>query len=431
MKDTPENVLLFALSNGMINESVIELAKEEMEKRELEKYLSLHPYSIFQNTDGYWQTYLPDKVRKRKAIRRRKLDDLHMEIVSFWKKENGEEDTITIDTTLRELYYFWIEHKMKRTQSSTSIKRLENDWKKYYLPETDFIDSPIFKKKKTELEDWTYEMIQKHHMTKQQYYNMSTIIRQALQYVADEDEDWTFYNINKFKRFTIPPNTFFPPKEVISENEVYSKEECILLKKAIEEMIEEKPNNTLLYAMKLWFYLGLRVGELCALKFSDFDFKAGYVTIHRQLTADYNLADVTSFKKNGDSIKNHAKCHKTRKISLAHGVEALIEQIKVANLNNGENNDGFVFPRNGSYNHKQNFERTIKRCCKRAGIPYKSGHKIRKTVESSLIESGMNPKVVSEMMGHDLSTEFHSYFFTRKQSSELRDEVSKSLPFNT
>ena len=62
MRHTDE-LLKFALENGMINLGTIQ---EKMEMNERKKYLNMHPYSVWEGKDGKWYTYLPDDEKGRK-----------------------------------------------------------------------------------------------------------------------------------------------------------------------------------------------------------------------------------------------------------------------------------------------------------------------------------------------------------------------------
>lgn len=62
------------LKNGILDETVICKIKE-MENQE---YLKKHRYKIYQNKDGRWVTYLPD----RKRIQRKDRAELEKLIVS-------------------------------------------------------------------------------------------------------------------------------------------------------------------------------------------------------------------------------------------------------------------------------------------------------------------------------------------------------------
>lgn len=424
---TDNEMLKYAIDNGMIDYDTI---RKKVEMNERTKYLGMHPYEIFFSKDGLWHTYFPDEKKGRIPRKRKNKEDLINAIVEFWKEKDKSviRDPINEKTTLQELFPIWLKFKSIHTTSTTAIKRIINDWNKYYTPETEFINEPIFIKTKTELETWAYEMINKHKMTKKQYYNMSLIIRQSLDYVADEDECWTFYQVNKFRKFKVDRRMFRPETRKCSEEEIYNYQETDKIKNVLEST--NCSNNILDKAVYLWFYLGLRVAELAALKFEDFDFDRNIVHIHRQIVRDYlpDENNITLMKFNGFKVVEYTKGHDEREVIVVDSAKEIIEQVKMLNLLNGESNNGFVFSKNGNFILPQNFEDAIKRITRKAEVTYKSGHKIRKTYISMLIEAGINAKTVALMAGqHDIKTTFDSYTFNPNPRNEIKKAFEKAL----
>lgn len=424
---TDNEMLKYAVENGMIDYDTI---RKQVEMNERTKYLGMHPYEIFFSKDGLWHTYFPDEKKGRVPRKRKNKDDLINAIVEFWKNKEKSvaRDPINEKTTLQELFPIWLKFKSIHTTSTTAIKRIINDWNKYYKSEIEFISEPIFAKTKTELETWAYGMINKHKMTKKQYYNMSLIIRQSLDYVADEDERWTFYQVNKFRKFKVDRRMFRPETRKCGEEEIYNYQETYKIKNVLETT--NCSDNILNQAVYLWFYLGLRVAELAALKFEDFDFDRNIVHIHRQIVRDYvsDKNDITVMKFNGFKVVEYTKGHDERDVIIVDSAKEILEQVKILKLLNGEATNGFVFSKNGNFILLQNFEDAIKRVTRKAGVTYKSGHKIRKTYISMLIEAGINAKTVASMAGqHDIKTTFDSYTFNPNPRNEIKKACEKAL----
>lgn len=64
------------------------------------------------------------------------------------------------------------------------IKRIDSDWRKYYAKDP-IADIPLVKPTAGYLKDWCLKSIKKRNLTKTQFYNMSIILRQGLQYAYD------------------------------------------------------------------------------------------------------------------------------------------------------------------------------------------------------------------------------------------------------
>ena len=79
-----------------------------------------------------------------------------------------------------------MKYKELETTASTYIRRIDVDWKKYYLADP-IIDMDITKFTKASLREWALIQIREKEMTKKQYYNMALIIRHILEYAVDQE----------------------------------------------------------------------------------------------------------------------------------------------------------------------------------------------------------------------------------------------------
>lgn len=64
---------------------IIELSyvKELKKMAERKIYLNKHPYKIGQGKDGYWRTYLPDKEKGRKMIKKNTKKEVEDIVVQY------------------------------------------------------------------------------------------------------------------------------------------------------------------------------------------------------------------------------------------------------------------------------------------------------------------------------------------------------------
>ena len=62
-------------------------------------------------------------------------------------------------------------------------------------------------------------------------------------------------------------------------------------------------------------------------------------------------------------------------------------------------------------------EKKLKEVCDKAGIEYKGVHALRHTFASQLIDSGVAPKVVSDLLGHsNVAFTLNRYVHTNEDS---------------
>ena len=181
LPSTEKELLDFALKCGMID---LDDVQNQMTKKHKEKLLKQHSFEIWKGSDNRWKTYIPNNTKKsgRKLIVKTHYEDLENFLVSFYEDQSEAKQIEKI--SLKELYPQWIEYKRLHTTAETYITRIHSDWKTYYQ-NTEIINIPIKKLTKLELDIWAHKLIKDYSMTKNQYYNVTVIMRQALLYAVD------------------------------------------------------------------------------------------------------------------------------------------------------------------------------------------------------------------------------------------------------
>jgi hypothetical protein len=178
---TEAEVLNQALQCGIIDINTIQ---EQIEMNERKKYLNMHGFSIWHSdTDKKWRTYLPDEKNGRKLIKRNTEDEINDLVIAYYKSHETVQKTKAI--TLKDIFAEWLKFKSVHTESTSYIKRITADWKKYYLPQKDFINKTLRSMNKIYLDEWAHGMIKSKELTKKQYYNMSVILRQCMEYAVE------------------------------------------------------------------------------------------------------------------------------------------------------------------------------------------------------------------------------------------------------
>ena len=189
-----------------------------------------------------------------------------------------------------------------------------------------------------------------------------------------------------------------------------------LLSKDIKEC---KYKNVFLIQM----FMGLRIGEALALKTTDIDLKNKKMYISKTLTKDDRGNTIM-----GRTTKTYAG---KRVLPIPKFLlETLIEQMKVAEENELNEEKMLFKPENTKYTDRENVNTELKRLLKRHfGIEDITTHSLRHTYGTRCIESGMQPIVVQKMMGHaDIRVTLNTYtsVFDEFKAKEI-EKVNKYL----
>ena len=138
----------------------------------------------------------------------------------------------------------------------------------------------------------------------------------------------------------------------------------------------------------LCLFTGLRLGELCALKWSDIDFADKTLTVKRTVqrlyveNASTKTVLVETFPKSGNS---------KRKVPLQDAIVTL--------LNDFRNAKEYIFGGDKPLDPRT-MQNHYKKILNEAGVAYKNFHTLRHTYATNCIEGGTDIKSLSEMLGH-------------------------------
>lgn len=171
---------------------------------------------------------------------------------------------------------------------------------------------------------------------------------------------------------------------------------------------EERFKNVFLLQM----YMGMRIGEACALRSTDIDLQKNIITVDKTLTTDRKNRVIM-----GDSPKTYAGI---RDIPIPLQIrDSIIEQMRIAQTNN---NKQLFVDCLGNYVNPKNVNRRLKKLLKEMGIEDISSHSLRHTYGTRCIEAGMRDVALQRLMGHNnISTTLNTYtsVFSRYKETEL------------
>lgn len=101
-KISDRELLNYALDNGILD---LALLQEKINMQKREELLKKHPYDIWEGKDGYWRTYIPDKEKGRKLLKRKNRKDVEDAVVSYLREEEE-------NPTVEEVFLCTLTHRM-------------------------------------------------------------------------------------------------------------------------------------------------------------------------------------------------------------------------------------------------------------------------------------------------------------------------------
>ncbi len=413
-KKTSQEILDYVIQCGIVN---MDDVLEQMKQKDLEDYIrSVHPYKIWQGrNDKRWRTYIKDEHAKsgKRMIAKSTEKAVFDVLIPIYDKGKKQQENSVL--TLRNFYPTFLEYKRIHTDAPTSITRLNSDWKTHYLNNL-IIDTPIKNLTKLDLDIWVHQFIQEQKPNKTKYYNVTGIMRQMLDLAVESN----IISENPFSLVKVDGKRLFQKdRKKADYTQIFTNEE---IKKITTLAWEDFENRTKVYELSplaLLFMLqtGLRIGEVCVVKYSDIE-SADYIHIQRMLRRDTKEVIEHTKRNCGD-----------REVYLSSTAKELIQAAKERQEEYGVTSE-YIFSVNGLPLTERSIADLFRKYNKKLGIIQKSSHKARKTYISSLIDTGVNINTVREMSGHATEkTTYRNYVFDRSTEAEKKEKLEMALSY--
>ena len=192
---------------------------------------------------------------------------------------------------------------------------------------------------------------------------------------------------------------------------------------------EEHPDRIAALAVLINFSLGLRVGELVALKWKDL--KDSYLHIRRMEQKLFEKLDNGKWQKSYTVVEHTKSNAGIRTLYVVTSAMELFNKVKETNLQNGYTcePDDFIFIYRKHRITANCIDSHFERYCKELGIKKKGNHKARKTALTKIADNpNINLKDAMEWAGHrDVKTFITHYCFSRYSDEQKRTELEKTL----
>lgn len=365
-----------------------------------ERVKKIHPYAITppQKEGQRWQTWYRAEGEKRKNIKAYTEEDLLDKLYAIYFP------VAHIDKlTFHELYVEWLAYKETVTNSPNTIVRHRQHYAKY------FETSVLHRKKIAKIDEIFLEtecnrLVKEYKMTKKEWTNVKTILIGMFTYAVRKK----YLDENPMSKVKITVK-YRQTVRKTGKTETYNTIELEELNKYLERNFTESADTAFL-AVKVNFLLGLRVGELVALKWDD-------------ICDEQNLHIVREEVKNQVTgqfeVVEHTKTHQDRFVAIVPKAYAIFERIP----RTGE----YIFERNGTRITARQIAYILEKFATQNGVPTKSTHKMRKTYASNLNANGVPIDSIRQMLGHSSLNTTLAYIYDPLTSDETYNLIVNAL----
>ena len=184
--------------------------------------------------------------------------------------------------------------------------------------------------------------------------------------------------------------------------EVYSEDEQARI---IDYCLEHALESQTALAVLINTFTGLRLGEICGLKWEDVPAEADRLYVRRTVQRIKVPPDYTSaFQRKTMLIVSTPKSAASRRmVPIVSIVQTVLRQAR---------KEDSVFIVSGSADpiDPRKLQRHFMKLINKIGVPYHNYHSLRHSFATSCAQTGMDPKSLSEILGHsDVSTTYNIY----------------------
>uniref|UniRef100_UPI00405738BC tyrosine-type recombinase/integrase n=1 Tax=Acetatifactor sp. TaxID=1872090 RepID=UPI00405738BC len=365
-----------------------------------EQVKKIHPYALTppKTEGGRWQTCYKDEKGNRKNIKAQSEEELLDKLIPIYFSKSHIDKL-----TFYGLYEEWLEYKKTCTESSNTILRHKQHYRKYLEPSI-LHNMEIKKIDELLLEQECNRIVKEFKLSRKEWTNLKTILLGMFTFAYKKH----YLKENLMDNVAITVR-FRQIKKKTGQTETYNTEELQQLLNYLDGMYAET-NDVVFLAVKLNFLLGLRVGELVALRWDDW-----CDDTHLHITCE----EIRDQETNTYYVVEHTKTYNDRFVVVVPKAKEILSQID----RQGE----YIFMRDGERLTSRQVAYVLEKYAERQGVQTKSTHKMRKTYASNLSRKGVPLDSIRELLGHNNLSTTLGYIYNPLTETETFNLIVNAL----
>lgn len=322
-------------------------------------------------------------------------------------------DTKSKEMTVTEVFEEWYKIRTE-TKSYKTYRKDLSDWNSH-LRDTDLASMPIAAVRAENVIETLQQICGDHTISRTSFNAVLTLLRG----IWSKAVAMGIIDINVIKQMDfreMKTHTEQPKSDVQKQKDVYSPEE---IKKLREYLLSKDNRNTYEQAILFHSYIGIRMGELRAISWDDYDPATSRLSLNHEI-----IKTKIGKRKYADLDVPHTKGYAAegqREFFLPTPCREILEQMR------GVNGDKhYVFNSRGKYPINPNhYNDHLKEICPLAGIRYFSSHKFRFRWITDAYDAGTKEISIQRIAGHSRPDMTRKYRRTAAEtvSSEDMDRI--------
>lgn len=274
---------------------------------------------------------------------------------------------------VKDFMHQWVDMYVKNQLSPTTVNRYIDQIEHYILPE--FGEMYIQQLKNIHIQKWIFSLQTASPLTgkplapktiKNIMLNLSAALSKAVMLELIPK--------NPCDNITMPKMQKFQP-------DIYSMEE-------VEHMLDCAKGTSMYLPLMIEICIGLRRGELLALKWHHIDFERGVLSVEENLVT-VNNQQITKAPKTKSGMRD---------IQIPDTLLEILKNIK--SQRSADDNDYIICQENGLPYKSDSFSQKFRRFLEANNLKHMRFHDLRHINATIMLSLGISPKVAQERLGH-------------------------------
>lgn len=185
----------------------------------------------------------------------------------------------------------------------------------------------------------------------------------------------------------------------------------------------------------LGLYTGLRLGEVCALRWGDYDFETGMLHVHQTIRRVSKFDDSLPYGKRTQLVFSSVKSQSSdRELFLPEVLQDLLawqyQRFAMYFHRNPSEEDFVVYNGVGGLTDPDNLSHYFGDVLEGLHLPHVKYHALRHTFATRAVENGVDVATISGLLGHaDVTTTTHYYVHPREEA--MRQAMAAVRPVSS
>lgn len=338
--------------------------------------MSRHGENIFKRKDGRWEgRYMVGRKENGKIKYCSVYASSYAECSEKLRKALSTKQVSKVSITVNQLFDAWLLNRKNSIKQSTYVA--------YRIRYDNYISKKIGRNKLFEVNAVMLDRLVDELLTIGGT-NAQGLSAETVQTVIIMLRSMFDFAEEEFK-VKSPANRLLSPKHIHNDVMIFTDDEIHRIKEATIV------NDSMYIGIALSLFTGIRIGELCALKWVDIDLENELINVNKTLTRIKNPNNETP--KTIVVITEPKSKKSVRQLIIPPFMLSLLRQMKCQ--------DNFYFLTGTTrYTEPRAYMNHYRALLKEISVPYKNFHVLRHTFATSCIRNGIDVKTVSELLGH-------------------------------